>query len=42
VDGPEFDGLKVDFDGMMRRLGTYRTQERHKMDSHCNLMNVEK
>jgi ferredoxin--NADP+ reductase len=42
VDGPEFDGLKVDFDGMIRRLGTYRNQERHKMGEHCNLMNVEK
>lgn len=27
VDGPEFDGHQVDFDNMMRRLGSYRDQE---------------
>jgi ferredoxin--NADP+ reductase len=27
VDGPEFDGHKVDFDQMMRRLGAYKVQE---------------
>jgi ferredoxin--NADP+ reductase len=27
VDGPEFDGHKVDFDQMMRRLGAYKIQE---------------
>jgi len=27
VDGPEFDGHKVDFDNMIRRLGAYRGQE---------------
>jgi ferredoxin--NADP+ reductase len=27
VDGPEFDGHEVDFDGMMRRLGAYRRRE---------------
>jgi len=27
VDGPEFDGHLVDFDNMMQRLGTYKTQE---------------
>ncbi|MCX7023270.1 MAG: sulfide/dihydroorotate dehydrogenase-like FAD/NAD-binding protein [Spirochaetes bacterium] len=27
VDGPEFDGHLVDFDGMMRRLRAYRDQE---------------
>jgi len=27
VDGPEFDGHLVDFDGMMRRLGSYKDQE---------------
>ncbi|MEA3490395.1 MAG: sulfide/dihydroorotate dehydrogenase-like FAD/NAD-binding protein [Campylobacterota bacterium] len=29
VDGPEFDGHKVDFDGLMRRLGAYRVEEEH-------------
>lgn len=28
VDGPEFDGHKVDFDGMINRLQAYREQER--------------
>ncbi len=27
VDGPEFDGHKVDFDNMMSRLGAYKEQE---------------
>ncbi|MBN2738458.1 MAG: sulfide/dihydroorotate dehydrogenase-like FAD/NAD-binding protein [Spirochaetales bacterium] len=27
VDGPEFDGHLVDFDNMMRRLGSYKKQE---------------
>ncbi len=29
VDGPDFDGHKVDFDELMRRNGTYREQEAH-------------
>ncbi len=32
VDGPEFDGHKVDFDNMMKRLGAYKKQEAHKAD----------
>lgn len=39
VDGPEFDGLQVDFDGMMKRLGCFRPQERRMMDHACHLMN---
>ena len=27
MDGPEFDGHKVDFDLMMRRLGAYKSLE---------------
>ncbi len=27
MDGPEFDGHKVDFDNMMKRLGAYKKQE---------------
>ena len=27
IDGPEFDGHKVDFDGLMRRLGAYQHEE---------------
>ena len=35
VDGPEFDGHQVDFDGMMQRLGSFRSEEAeeiHKLD----------
>ena len=34
VDGPDFDGHKVDFDELMRRNGTYRNQEKSHV---CNL-----
>ena len=27
VDGPEFDGHKVDWDGMMRRMGSFKAEE---------------
>ncbi len=33
VDGPEFDGHLVDFDNMMMRLKSYKSQEAHR----CNL-----
>jgi ferredoxin--NADP+ reductase len=33
VDGPEFDGHKVDFDNMMNRLNTYKFQDAHD----CNI-----
>jgi len=33
VDGPEFDGHKVDFDNMMLRLKAYKKHEAHR----CNL-----
>lgn len=36
VDGPEFDGHQVDFDQMMKRLGSYRTQEQIAA-AGCNL-----
>ncbi len=35
VDGPEFDGHQVDFDGMMQRLGRFKAEEAeeiHKLD----------
>ncbi|MDR0557804.1 MAG: sulfide/dihydroorotate dehydrogenase-like FAD/NAD-binding protein [Treponema sp.] len=32
VDGPEFDGHKVDFDNMMKRMRTYK--EREERDKH--------
>lgn len=36
VDGPEFDGHKVDFDNMMSRLKSYKDFEKQK-DHACNL-----
>ena len=32
VDGPEFDGHQVDFDGMMQRLGSFKAEEIHEME----------
>ncbi len=31
VDGPEFDAHQVDWDGMMRRMGTYKEYEKEEM-----------
>jgi ferredoxin--NADP+ reductase len=36
VDGPEFDGHKVDFDNMMRRLSAYKDREEHARNA-CKL-----
>jgi ferredoxin--NADP+ reductase len=30
VDGPEFDAHEVDWDSMLRRLGSYKVEEAHK------------
>jgi ferredoxin--NADP+ reductase len=36
VDGPEFDGLAVDFDELAGRLGTYRDFEKAALEArHC-------
>jgi ferredoxin--NADP+ reductase len=40
VDGPEFDAHKVDWDSMIRRLGTYRTAEQtaaERYDHECHV-----
>jgi len=38
VDGPEFDGHLVDFDNMMKRLGTYKGDENKQHEEyHCKL-----
>jgi ferredoxin/flavodoxin---NADP+ reductase len=38
VDGPEFDGHQVDFDELMKRLTTYRDEEKTSYDNHkCRL-----
>ncbi|HOV79841.1 MAG TPA: sulfide/dihydroorotate dehydrogenase-like FAD/NAD-binding protein [Bacillota bacterium] len=36
VDGPEFDGHKVDFAEMIRRSVIYRDQEKRSMEIHLN------
>ena len=38
VDGPDFDGHKVDFDELMRRNNFYKNQETHDRDN-CRLLN---
>ncbi len=37
VDGPEFDGHKVDFDEAMARNGMYKEFEAHEREATCNL-----
>ena len=39
VDGPDFDGHKVDFDEAMRRGSMYKSFERRKHEEFCNLLN---
>lgn len=34
VHGPEFDGLQVDFDSLLRRSGRYRHEEKCRLDSY--------
>ena len=41
VDGPEFDGHKVDFDEAMARGAMYRDFERHAYEDACNLFRQE-
>jgi ferredoxin--NADP+ reductase len=45
VDGPEFDAHEVDWDSMIRRLGTYRTPEQmaaERYDHECHVgLNAE-
>jgi ferredoxin/flavodoxin---NADP+ reductase len=42
VDGPEFDGHQVDFDGLMQRLAAYKEQETHAMDEHRHCCKIGK
>ena len=37
VDGPEFDGHKVDFDEAMARASMYKEFEAHEREATCNL-----
>ena len=41
VDGPEFDGHKVDFDEAMARGAMYKDFERHAHEAACNLFQQE-
>ncbi len=37
VDGPEFDGLKVDYDELMMRLRAYQAEERKCHEEYCTI-----
>ena len=37
VDGPDFDGHKVDFDMLMSRLDAYKAEEKHSISHSCLL-----
>ncbi len=37
VDGPDFDGSRVNWDELMSRLNTYRPQEKVVQDHTCNI-----
>ena len=41
IDGPEFDGHLVDFDGLMKRNRLYQDFEKQKREEHCNLFKQE-
>lgn len=41
VDGPDFDGFKVDFDEAMKRGSMYKPFERHAYEDTCNLFKKE-
>jgi ferredoxin--NADP+ reductase len=41
IDGPEFDGSKVDFDELLTRNNMYGEFERHAYKETCNLLNKE-
>jgi len=37
VDGPEFDGHQVDYDGLMNRLRAYEEDEKKSYDEYCSI-----
>ena len=39
VDGPDFNGHQVDFDGAIKRSRMYQNFERHAYEETCNLLN---
>lgn len=36
VDGPEFDGHQVDWNGMMQRMGSFREEEQRAFEAYMN------
>lgn len=43
VDGPEFDGHKVDFDELQMRLGAYKSEEKKNLGDHtCRIRGQQK
>ncbi len=40
VDGPEFDAHEVDWDSMIRRLGTYRTEEQTAAERYDHVCRI--
>lgn len=38
VDGPDFDGHEVDFDEAIKRLTTYKKQEREAYEHYCKML----
>jgi ferredoxin--NADP+ reductase len=41
VDGPEFDGHQVDFDGLASRLQAYADEERKAHEAYCRIKNLK-
>ena len=41
VDGPEFDGHKVDYDELMLRLNAYRDEELKSHDHYCTIRDAK-
>ncbi len=41
VDGPDFDGYKIDFDEAMSRASMYKDFEKHAYEDSCNLFKKE-
>ena len=38
IDGPDFDGHKVDFDEAIIRNNTFKKQENYLREKYCNLL----
>lgn len=42
VDGPDFNGADVDFDELINRLATFKTDEEEKKDHACRFEKLGK